>query len=349
MEKRSRTAMVRLMAVLAVLALALGAVACGGDDDDSSSGGGGSSSGTSTQASSDSGSDLSGKKVYLNAYAKVIQYFRDWHEGATAEAKKLGASSVDQDYGNFTPEQQVSQVQSALVKRPDVILVTPIDEKSLEPVLRQAKDQGAKVITIGATVADDSLVDSFVARENYDLGVTKAQWVIDQLGNKGKVGIVHGIRGLTFSEEQKKGYADTLKKSNLEVVDGPFAGAFSSDKGLDVTQNMLTKNPDLNAIIYDNDDLAIGGIQAAKERNIPMDKILIVGTDGGSAALKVVEKGDLDMTMSLCGYKEGISGIDTAVKALQGSAPKRVVSHIEMFTPDNIKEKQSSMTREDCA
>jgi ABC-type sugar transport system substrate-binding protein len=341
MDKRSWTAVARLIAVLAVLALAVGAAACGDDDDSSSGGGGG--SGSSTQSS-----DVGDKKVYLNAYAKVIQYFRDWHEGASAEAKKKGWS-VEQDYGNFTPEQQVSQVQSALVKRPDAILVTPIDEKSLEPVLRQAKQQGVKVVTIGATVSDDSLVDSFVARENYDLGVQKAKWVIDQLGNKGKVGVVHGIRGLTFSEEQKKGYADTLGKSNLEVVDGPFAGAFSSDKGLDVTQNMLTKNPDLDAIIYDNDDLALGGIQAAKERNIPMDKILIVGTDGGSAALKVVEKGDLDMTMSLCGYREGISGIDTAEKVFQGNAEKRVVSHIEMFTPDNIKKKQSGMTREDCA
>jgi ABC-type sugar transport system substrate-binding protein len=341
MEKRSWTAVVRLMAVLAVLALALGAAACG-DDDDS---GGSSSGGGSTTSQS---SDVGAKKVYLNAYAKVIQYFRDWHEGATAEAKKKGWS-VESEYGNFTPEQQVSQVQSALVKRPDVIVVTPIDEKSLEPVLRQAKSQGAKIITVGATVEDESIPDSFVARENYDLGVQKAKWVIDQLGDKGKVGVVHGIRGLTFSEEQKKGYADTLGKSNLTVVDGPYAGAFSSDKGLDITQNMLTKNPDLDAIIYDNDDLALGGIQAAKERGIPQSKILIVGTDGGSAALKVVEKGDLDMTISLCGYREGISAIDTAEKVFQGNAPKRVVSHTEMFTPDNIKQKQSSMTREDCA
>jgi ABC-type sugar transport system substrate-binding protein len=334
MEVRSwRTRGARLGSALAVLALALGGASCGGDDD--GGGGGGGDSGES-------------RKVYLNAYAKEIQYFRDWHEGATAEAERLGWT-VESEYGNLTPEQQVQQVENAIVKQPDVILITPIDEKSLEPVLREARNQGIKVITVGATVSDDSLVDSFVARENYDLGVEKAEFVIDELGGKGKVGIIHGIRGLTFSEEQKKGYEDTLEGSGLEVVDGPFTGGFSSDLGLDATQNLLTQNGDLDAIIFDNDDLAIGGIQAAKERNIAPDDILMLGTDGGSAALEVVEKGDLDMTISLCGYREGISAIQTAEKVFDGDAEKRVVSHTETFTPDNIKQKQSELKREDCA
>jgi ABC-type sugar transport system substrate-binding protein len=326
------------MTVLTVLALALGVAACG--DDESDSGGG-----SSAEQTSDAGEK---RKVYLNAYAKEIQYFRDWHEGATAAAKELGWE-VESEYGNLTPEQQVQQVENQIVKQPDVMLITPMDEKSLEPVLREARNADIKIITVGATVADESLVDSFVARENYDLGVEKAKFVIDELGDKGKVGIIHGIRGLTFSEEQKKGYADTLKDSGLTVVDGPFAGGFSSDLGVDTTQNLLTPNPDLDAIIYDNDDLALGGIQAAKQSGIAMDDILILGTDGGAAALDVVQKGDLDMTISLCGYREGMSAIETAQKVFEGTAEKRVVSHVETFTPENIKQKQSELTREDCA
>jgi ABC-type sugar transport system substrate-binding protein len=337
MEKRGRSGRVKLITLLAVLAIAPGVAACG--DDDEEAGGGG---GSTEQASGEE------KKVYLNAYAKEIQYFRDWHEGATAAAEELGWS-VESEYGNLTPEQQVQQVQNQIVKQPDVMLITPMDEKSLEPVLREARDAGIKIITVGATVSDESLVDSFVARENYDLGVEKAEFVIDELGGKGSVGIIHGIRGLTFSEEQKKGYEDTLNDSGLTVVDGPFAGGFSSDLGLDTTQNLLTKNPDLDAIIYDNDDLALGGIQAAKERKIAMDDILILGTDGGSAALDVVETGDLDMTISLCGYREGMSAIETAQKVFEGSAEKRVVSHVETFTPENIEQKRAELTPEDCA
>ena len=338
MPKGTLSRMARLIAALAVLALALGAAACG---DDAEEGGG--------AANSAGGADEA-RKLYLNAYAKEIQYFRDWHDGATARAKALGWT-VESEYGNLTPEQQVQQVQNQIVKQPDAILITPMDEKSLEPVLREATNAGIAVITIGATVSDESLVTSFVARDNKQLGVDKAQFVIDELGGKGTVGIVHGIRGLTFSEDQSDGYQETLSKaSGIKVVDGPFAGGFSSDLGLDVTQNMLTRNPDLDAIIYDNDDLALGGIQAAKERNISMDDILILGTDGGAAALDVVEQGDLDMTISLCGYREGASAVDVVKQHFDSQdAPKRVVSHVEVFTPDNIEEKQSTLDREDCA
>jgi ABC-type sugar transport system substrate-binding protein len=334
--RRPRPWLSTLVAVI-VLALAVGFVACGGDDDE----GGGGGDGAAAQ----------GKRIYLNAYAQEIQYFRDWHDGATARAKELGWK-VESEYGNGTPEQQVQQIQNQIVKRPDAILLTAIDEKSPEPALRQAKDGGAQIITIGGTVADDSLLLSFVSRDNYGIGKQKAEYVVEQLGGKGTVGIIHGIRGLTFSQDQARGYEDVLsKESGLEVIDGGYAGGFSGDLGLDKTSNLLTRNPDVDAIIYDNDDLAIGGAEALQERNIALDDVLIIGTDGGKAALDAVEKGTLDMTISLCGFREGASAVDVLAKFYETkqAPPKRVVSKVEMFTTDNATEKRRSLSREDCA
>jgi len=329
-EIRSESGRVRtlLAALVAIFALAVGLAACGDDDDDGGSNG---------------GSDEA-KSVYLNAYASDLPYFRDWHEGAEARAEELGWSTKS-EFGNTTPEQQVQQIESALVEQPDAIIVTAIDEESLNPVLRQARDQGVAVITLGGGVSDEEAYDSFVARDNLDIGRQKAQWVVDQLGGKGKVGIVHGIRGLTFTEEQAKGYKEVLnKESGIEVVDGPYTGGFSSDLGLDAAANMLTSNPDLDAIIFDNDDLAMGGAKAVKNAGIDPDDILILGTDGGDAALDAVEKGELDFTVSLCGYREGASAVDT-VKTLfdEGEVDKRIVSHVEVFTTDDVKEKRAEL------
>jgi ABC-type sugar transport system substrate-binding protein len=326
------------IAAIAVLALAGGLAACGGDDDSSNGGG---------------GSSTAGKKVYLNAYAQVIQYFRDWEAGATARGKELGWD-VTGEFGNVTPEQQVQQVQNALVKQPDAIIVTPIDEESLNPALQQAKDQGVPVITVGATSSNPDLVTSFVARDNYQIGVDKAQFMIDQLQGKGQVGIVHGIRGLTFSEDQAKAYEDTLAKApGIEVVDGPFAGSFTADLGLDATANLLSANPNLNGIIYDNDDLALGGVEAVKNAGIPLDQFVIIGTDGGDVAIKATEAGDIDMTVNLCGYREGISAANTLNTFFEdGSVEKRVVSPVEIFTTADAKQKVAELglgtTREKC-
>jgi ABC-type sugar transport system substrate-binding protein len=317
--------------VIAVLALTGGLAACGGDDDN---GGGG---------------DGEARNVYLNAYAKEIQFFRDWHDGATARAEELGWT-VESEFGNTTPEQQVQQVENAIVQQPDAIIITPIDEESITPALRQAKDQGIEVITLGATVGDDSVPTSFVARDNVQLGRDKAQFVVDELGGKGKIGIIHGIRGLTFSEQQNEGYQEVLSENpDIEVIDGPFAGGFTADLGLSTTENLLTANPDLDGIIYDNDDLALGGVEAVKGRGINLDEFLILGTDGGAAAIDAVERGDLDMTISLCGFREGISAVDTLNTFFEeGDVDDRVVSHVEQFTTENAAEKRAELTPEDC-
>lgn len=324
------------VAAVAVLALAGGLAACGSDDNSDSSGDG-----------------TAGKKVYLNAYAQEIAYFRDWEAGATARGDELGWD-VSGDFGNLTPEQQVQQIQNALVKQPDAIIVTPIDEESLNPVFQQAKDQGVAVITVGATSSNPDLVTSFVARDNYQIGVDKAQFMIDQLKGKGQIGIVHGIRGLTFTEDQAKAYDATLAKApGIDVVDGPYTGGFTADLGLDATANLLSANPDLNGIIYDNDDLALGGVEAVKNAGIPLDQFVIIGTDGGEAAIKAVEAGDIDMTVNLCGYREGVSAADTLNTFFEdGSVQKRVVSPVEIFTTEDAKAKSEELglgtTREKC-
>jgi ABC-type sugar transport system substrate-binding protein len=331
-QDRATKRLRRLPAVasIAVVALAGGLAACGDDDD----GGGG---------------DGEAKNVYLNAYAQEIPYFRNWHDGATARAEELGWD-VEAEFGNTTPEQQVQQVENAIVKQPDAIVITPIDEESITPALRQAKDQGIAVITVGATTGDDSVPTSFVARDNLQIGRDKAQYVVDQLGGQGKVGIIHGIRGLTFSEDQADGYEEVLSQNpDIEVVDGPYAGGFTADLGLDTTNNLLTANPDLNAIIYDNDDLALGGVEAVKQRGINLADFVIIGTDGGDAALDAVEKGDIDMTISLCGFREGRSAIDTVNTFFEdGEVDDRVVSQVETFTTENAADKRAELTPEDC-
>ncbi|MDX6588247.1 MAG: inositol transport system substrate-binding protein [Solirubrobacterales bacterium] len=321
---------------VSALVLAFGVAACGGDDDDGDSGG--------------SASGGEARDVYLNAYAQEIQYFRDWFDGATAQAEELGWT-VESEFGNTTPEQQVQQLENAIVQQPDAIVLTPLDEQSVVPVLQQAEEQGIAVITVGATAGDDAGVDSFVARDNVEIGRQKAQFVVDELGGKGKVGVIHGIRGLTFSEEMAQGYEEVLSESSgIEVVDGPYAGGFSGDLGLETTENLLTANPDLDAIIYDNDDLALGGVEAASARNITPEELIVIGTDGGDAALDAVEAGDIDMTVSLCGYREGASAIDTLNTFLEeGDVDDRVVSEVEIFTTDNIEEKRADLSREDCA
>jgi ABC-type sugar transport system substrate-binding protein len=284
--------------VLALCVVVLAVSACGGSSKSSTS------SGTSGSAGP--------KTIAVNMYSREIPYFVQVLKGLQTEGQKLGWK-INPTFGNNDPTLQVNQLQTAIPTHPDAMVVIPIDEHALVPAYQQAKSAGITVVSVGDNIAKSAYSTqlTFVGDNYTDLGRTKAQLIVNQLHGKGTVGWIHGIRGLNFSEQQRIGGTAVFKSNpGITLVDGPYGGAFSSDAGLTATQNLLSRNPNLNAIYFDNDDLALGGIQALKGRGINPSKVFIVGTDGGPVALAAVKKGTLNATYSLCGYAQGVRTID---------------------------------------
>jgi ABC-type sugar transport system substrate-binding protein len=328
----------RTLAILGlVLSLSVFVAACGSDDSDTTGGGGGD---TATTGGSGGGA-LDGATIYNNQYTPEVQYFQDKAEGLDARAAEVGAT-VENEYGNATPEEQISQVETALTRQPTAMAVVPMDGKSLEPVLRMAQEQDIPSFVVGASIDDLSLVDAFVGAPNERNGEEKAEFVVEQLGGKGTVGMINGIKGQSFTEEQIVGYEAVLSKEpGITVVDGGYAGGFASDLGLERTENLLTRAPDIDAILYGADDLTLGGLQAIKQRGIAKDDIVIASTDGASVALEAVEAGEIDYTLSLCGYAQGIQLLDLMGEALEGvELESEIESKTLAYTTENIAELQ---------
>jgi ABC-type sugar transport system substrate-binding protein len=320
--RKSRTS--ALGALVVGMLLAVGLSACGGD----SKSGGGSASGGS-------------KTIAVNMYSRELPYFQEILKGMQQEAGKYGWK-VTPTFANNDPTQQINQLQNAVTTKPDALVVIPIDEHAIVPPIQQAKAAGVPVVTMGDNIASEARDAqlTFLGVNYTDLGKEKAQFVVDKLGGKGKVGWIHGIRGLNFSEKQRDGGTPVFQgASGIQVVDGPYTGAFSSDKGLDATQNLLSRDPNLNALFFDNDDIALGGLQAIADRGIDQNKILVVATDGGPPALAAVKKKTLDATFSLCGFAQGKQTIDVLKDYLVDGKkpPPTIYTHTLLFTPENVQ------------
>jgi ABC-type sugar transport system substrate-binding protein len=327
-----------LLGALAAIVFALGA--CGGDDDGGGGGGGG-------------GREASGgpKTIAVNMYSREIPYFQEILKGMREEAKKLNWT-IEPSFANNDPTQQVNQIQNAVTKQPDAMVVIPIDENAIVPPIRQAKQQDIPVITLGDNIAEEArdAQTAFLGVNYEDLGKQKAELVIEELKDKGTVGWVHGIRGLNFSEQQVAGGKPTFEgASGITLVDGPYTGAFSSDKGLSATENLLSREQNVDALFYDNDDIALGGIQALDERGISQDDVFVVGTDGGPAALDAVKSGKLDATFSLCGFAQGKQAIDVLNKNFEGTPPEPTIyTETLLFTKQNVDENLKKVQAGDC-
>lgn len=290
-----------IAAGLTVVALFL--VACGGSG---SSGNSGSSGG--------SGGDGGEKKVIAaSLYSRDVPFYQAIADGLKQQAQDYGWD-LKLVFSKPDPSEQIDAINSLLAQRPNGLVVVPMDANGLVPAAKQALAQDVPVISLADELADKSAETTYVGGDFVEYGRTKAKWIAEQLHGKGKVGIVHGIRGISFTEQQDQGAREEFAKHpGIKVVNGPYAGNFTADLGLTAAQNLLTANPDLSAIFFDNDDLALGGARAVADRGLK-GKVLVVGTDGLEAGLAGVRSGELDYTLSQCAVDQGRE----AIRALHG-------------------------------
>ena len=330
-----------LWALTAAAGLVVSLAACSNDADANGGGGGGGGGGDD---------DLT---LEFNVYSRSLPYFQDMIRGIQDVADEDGVT-VNVTYGETDPELQFSQLENALSSVPDGLMVVPVDASALIPVIQQADSNGVPVVTLANDLAEDGHASQLahVGAQYVEIGRQKAQYIVDALGGQGTVAYIHGIRGLSFSEEQARGAMEVFEENpGITLIDGPYAGEFSSDAGLTATENVLTGNATVDALYFDNDDIALGGILAVQQRGIAPDDILIIGTDGGAPALEAISAGDLDMTISLCGYATGRQGAQVLIDYVQdGTEPEDRVVPVEVLTitPDNLEASQAQIDAGDC-
>lgn len=322
----------RFLAILFALLLGVAMVtvsACGGDDEEAKA----------PSAAAES------KDLVFSAYSREPEFIRAAVKGLqrSAAGKEWKLETL---FANNEPTLQVSQIENAITKKPDVIISWANDREAVIPVARQAQDAGITVVTMGQDFAAKGADarEFFVSQRYEDVGAEKARVLVDLLDGKGKVGIIRGIRGADFTEKQGKGADAVLEKeSGIDIVAEQYAGAYASDAGLKTGENLITANPGINGLYVDNDDLAVGVLEALEERKL-LDKVVVVSTDGTPAALDAVRKGRLEYTQALCGVDDGKRMIDALAKFFAGQDPGDFVETKRIqVTPDTIADKEAEL------
>ncbi|HEY2598084.1 MAG TPA: sugar ABC transporter substrate-binding protein [Candidatus Dormibacteraeota bacterium] len=279
-------------------------------------------------------------KIAIVFYTKSIPYYQDMLNGFQDTEKKLGDVVLDVTYANFSVTDELKLVENAITRQPKALIVAPMDREALIPVIRKAKAAGIPVITVGDDLGEDGRDAelAYIGQSYQQLGQVKAQYLVDKLGGKGQVLVVHGPRGLDYVEAQKAGYQQVFAANpGIQVIEGPY-GNFSSDVGLKSTEDLLTIHPNPNAIFFDNDDLALGGVQGIKERHITKSTLLMISSDGAKAAVDAVKAGDLDLVVSIRPYTTGVTALNTIHDYLtKGTVPHNpTVVEMLQITKDNV-------------
>jgi ribose transport system substrate-binding protein len=218
-----------------------------------------------------------------------------WTGAISLNAKKQAARYDDVEFSltqAATAADQVSQLNTIIAQKPDVLVILPQDETVTAAALAAMK-AGIQVINVDREFADPGAQRAVIKGDNYGVGFQAGQYFARQLACKGKVVEIQGIAGISVTNQRTKGFADAIKPCGGGIaIIAQQPADFAPDKGLSVMQNILQAQPKIDAVFTHDDDMAQGVVQAIKNAN--RDKEMwLTGVGGSKAAMDQIKQGGL--------------------------------------------------------
>ena len=262
-------------------------------------------------------------------------------------AKTLdGVTLQVEDAQNDVAKQQ-SQIQNFIAAGVNAIIVNPVDTDATAAMSKLAADAGIPLVYVNREPSNiDSLPEkqAFVASNEVESGTLETQEVCKLLGGKGKAVVMMGELSNQAARMRTKDVHDVLATDackGIEIVEEQTAN-WSRTQGADLVTNWLSAGLEFDAVIANNDEMAIGAIQALKAAGRSMDSVVIGGVDATQDALASMAEGDLDVTVFQNAAGQGKGSLDAALKLARGeSVDKKVFIPFELVTPANLKDYQA--------
>ncbi|MBA4495494.1 ribose ABC transporter substrate-binding protein RbsB [Paenactinomyces guangxiensis] len=281
----------------------------------------------STESGLEAESKKADKSVKIGFSISTLNnpFFVSLKEGAEKVAKQEGIELIVTDAQDDTAK-QVSDVEDLIQKNVDIILINPTDGKAVVTAVESANKAKIPVITVDRE-AEGGEVLSHIASDNVSGGKMAGEFILNQIGNKGKLVELQGIPGTSAARDRGKGFHLAVDgEDGVEVVASQPAD-FARDKGLTVMENILQSQPDIQAVFAHNDEMALGALKAIQEAK---KQILVVGFDATDDAMAAVKKGELGATIAQKPGKMGEIAVSTAIQAAQGNK-------VEKFHPVELE------------
>ncbi|XKM37826.1 sugar ABC transporter substrate-binding protein (plasmid) [Rhizobium ruizarguesonis] len=252
--------------------------------------------------------------------------------------------SVDlqiEDAQNDVAKQQ-SQVQNFIAAGVDAIIVQPVDTDATTVISKIAADAGVPLVYVNREPVNvDTLpqTQAFVASNEVDSGTLQTQEVCRLLNGKGKAVVIIGELSNQAARMRTKDIHDVLatdKCRGIEIVEEQTAN-WQRTQGADLMTNWLSAGFEFDAVIANNDEMAIGAIQALKAAGRPMDSVVVGGIDATDDALAAMAAEELDVSVFQDAIGQGKGSIDAALKLAKGEpVKKKIYIPFELVTKENL-------------
>lgn len=234
---------------------------------------------------------------------------------------------------------QLSQVESFVSQKVDAIVVNPVDTAATKKITEAAVKAGIPLIYVNRRPDDLNLPKGVITVASNDLeaGQMQMQYLAEKMKGKGDIVILLGDLANNSTTNRTKGVKEVLAKYPGIKIDQEQTGTWSRDKGMTLVNDWLTQGRKFDAIVSNNDEMAIGAAMALKQAGVEKGSVLIAGVDGTPDGLRAVKKGDLAVSVFQDANGQAVDSIDAAVKMAKNEPVEQAVwVPYRLITPENV-------------
>lgn len=302
------------------------------------------SSETSSKTSAAENSSSAGK-TWLVGFANnsdTYNYcakFRTYLKEAT-EAK--GIQIMVTDAGGDTNVQN-GQIDDFIAQSANTVSAISNDLDGSVPALEAAKKAGIPYVSFLTSVkgGDDYPGYIYIGSPNTDAGKSQGEYLCKVLPKNAQILYFTGEPNDQQYIDRKKGLTDALKaRSDIKIL-GEYNVKNSKDQGMSTAEDCLLSYDKIDAIVCQNDDSALGVVEALKSAGKLDGNIKVLGVDGSDDALQSIKNGEMSMTALQDAKSQAEAGADVFEQLREGKNPADIADvqiPFKIVTKDNVND-----------
>lgn len=210
---------------------------------------------------------------------------------------------------------QLTNMDQMINSKVDAIVLWSIDVDALIPAVEKANAANIPVVCVNTIMNGGKFV--YVGSDDVEAGKIQGEWLIKNLPSNTKYGYIVGRLGHSGMIGRKTGFEETVLKERTDCEKlAEQTSEWDREKALKIAEDWIKAFPDMTAIICQNDNSALGAIEACRTAG-KLDQMFIVGVDATEEACEKIKIGELKMSVFQNAAEQGIKSIEVAMQIVK--------------------------------
>ena len=265
-------------------------------------------------------------------------FVKNISDAIVAHANELGNVTLDMQDAEGDINKQLEQAETMLTKGVDAVILNAVDVEGSAPIVDLCLEAGVPVIECNTLTNNSDAATCYVGSDDVDAGRIQAEFLKTVLPEDAKVCYMMGPIGVSPQIYRLEGITTYLfdERPEMQVLQSQTAN-WKRDEAMALAETWLTQYQDLDAIICQNDDMAMGALEAAEGMG-RKEGLVIVGIDAITDAVQAVSEGRLEATVFQDAAGQGAGALDVAIDCVKNDLMKTEDVWIPFIpvTPENV-------------